>query len=208
MSLTARTAQHRHRTALTARERSQEDSDGTSDLCKQFDIDTFPTVLFFKYQSIVWRATGSAKMTGDMNEGLLYFSESPKLKSADHVAEMSTRTEFDNFMADTSGSEAKVVMFTTPMCSPCIRVYPSYVTLGMNFKGLMDFGRVDIEDDEDADMNKLFKEQRIREVPTFVIYNKGVEVARDVSSHRGDLIGHILQTAMQLGIDPPKPKRR
>ena len=107
--------------------------------------------------------------------------------------------------AEAEACDVKVVMFTEPLCTPCIHVYPSVVTLAMNFKGMMDFGR--LECDGDAAVAALFKEHRILEVPTFVVFHKGAEVTRDVSSHRGDLIGHVLQAAMKLGITPPAPKR-
>lgn len=54
---------------------------------------------------------------------------------------------------------------------------------------------------------ELFRELHILEVPTFLMFHKGREVSRGVSSHRGDLIGHVLQTAMKLGITPPPPKK-
>lgn len=186
----------------------QEDSDAPSDVCEHLGVEQFPTVVFFKNRQVVWRAAGSAKLSGDTSEGLLYFSESPRLRSADHVNEMTTADEFYRFMdrSDDSRADARVVMFTTPMCSPCIHVYPSYVTLAMNFADRMEFGRVDIEDGS-PEMEEVFREHKIKEVPTFVIFHKGKEISRDVSSHRGDLIGHILQSAMKLGIDPPRPKR-
>ena len=187
---------------------AQEDSDAPSEVCEHLSVDQFPTVLFFKNKQVVWKAAGSAKLSGDTSEGLLYFSESPKLRSADHVNEMTTADEYRRFMdhSNDSRANARAVMFTTPMCSPCIHIYPSFVTLSMNFGDKMEFGRVDIEDGS-PEMDKVFQENGIKEVPTFVVFHKGVEISRSVSSHRGDLIGHILQSAMKLGIDPPRPKR-
>ena len=164
--------------------------------------------MFFKNGQLVWKTDGSARLTGDMSEGLLYYSEGPRLKSSDHVHELYTAAAYEAFMRS-EGLEApapvKAVMFTTPMCSPCVHVYPSYVTLAMNFAGMMDFARVEM-DDGDAGQAELFRRARVLEVPTFVLYHHGEEVSRHVSSHRGDLIGHVLQTAMRLGIQPPSPK--
>ena len=41
------------------------------------------------------------------------------------------------------------------------------------------------------------------QVPTFIFFRKGKEVARHVGSTRGDLIGQILQQQSALGIQPP-----
>ena len=185
----------------------QEDSEATSELCQHYKVDTFPTVLFVKNQKVIWRVSGSAKMRGDLSEGLVYFSDAPNLRSSDHVTEMTTADEYRRFMADEEIASAKVVMYTTPMCSPCVHVYPSYVTLAANFAEKMAFARLDIEDDDDAEVTQIFKEAKILEVPTFVMYKNNKEISRDVSSHRGDLIGHVLQTAMKLGIEPPRPTK-
>lgn len=186
----------------------QQEHDRSSELCKHLDIQHFPTVVFFKSKQEVWRSHGSHSMPGHMSEGLLYFSESSKLRSADHVVEMTTVKEYDDFMAGSvegKTADVKVVMLTTPLCSPCIHIYPSFVTLAMNFKGMIDFAR--FEADESTEARELLRKSRVLEVPTFLLFDKGKEVSRDVSSHRGDLIGHILQTAMKLGIQPPKPKK-
>jgi thiol-disulfide isomerase/thioredoxin len=186
----------------------QQDADGSSKLCKHLDIQHFPTVVFFKSKQEVWRSHGSQNMFSDTSEGLLYFNESSKLHSADHVVEMTTVKEYDDFMAGSVAektADVKVVMLTTPLCSPCIHIYPCFVTLAMNFKGMIDFARLEL--DESTEAKALLRELRVFEVPTFLLFHKGKEVSRDVSSHRGDLIGHILQTAMKLGIQPPKPKK-
>ena len=187
------------------RHAAQEDENGKSELCKHYKVDQFPTVLFFRGGKLVWRVSGSAQMTGNMYEGLLYFSESPKLNSSEHVNEMTTADEYQRFMSNDPDA-AKVVMFTESLCSPCIHVYPTFVTLAMNFEGLLDFARID--NDDSAEVNKIFRERKILEVPTFVVYHKGQEVSRDVSSHRGDLIGHVLQAAVKMGINPPRPKKK
>jgi thiol-disulfide isomerase/thioredoxin len=194
---------HSHITLL------QQEGDASSDLCKHLDITHFPTVCFFKNKVLVWKTYGAAALTSDTNEGLLYFSENSQLKSSDHVRELDTEQGYDSFMASEGiekPADVKIVMFSTPMCTPCIHVYPSFVTLAMNFKGIADFARVDMEDSA-TERQPLFERLRILEVPTFVLFFRGKEISRTVSSQRGDLIGHVLQTVMKLGITPPAPKR-
>jgi thiol-disulfide isomerase/thioredoxin len=188
----------------------QQAEDASSGLCKHLGISHFPAVCFFKNKELVWKTHGSASMTGNTSEALLYYSENNRLKSSDHVHEMDTEEQYDAFMASEgidNPADLKVVMFSTPMCTPCIHVYPSFVTLAMNFKGIADFARVELHDSAE-EQQPIFQRLRVIEVPTFVLYYKGEEVSRTVSSQRGDLIGHVLQTVMKLGITPPSPKKK
>lgn len=47
--------------------------------------------------------------------------------------------------------------------------------------------------DESAVTQQVLQQYNIVEVPTFLFFKKGREVARHVGSSRGDLIGKILQ---------------
>jgi hypothetical protein len=48
----------------------------------------------------------------------------------------------------------------------------------------------------------------IQEVPTFLFFKSGREVARHVGSSRGDLIGKILEVQSAAGVKPPPPPPR
>lgn len=144
-------------------------------------------------------------MYSDVAEGLLYFggAHMDRKDSVDCVADLEHEDEVDRFIRGTSAAKLKMLMITAHLCSPCVHIYPSYVTLAMNFKDLVDFGRLDVEAEE---MTSLCEKLKIREVPTFITYHDGTEVDRLVSGNRGDLVGHLLSVATRFGVDPPRPK--
>jgi thioredoxin-like negative regulator of GroEL len=187
----------------------QEDADSPSELAQHLGVKRFPSVLFFRNGQIIWRADGSHGLQGDVMEGLLYFGESSDAASAvsRHVQELPTPADFDSFVSGKSSeSTLQMVMLTTPLCSPCIHAFPTYVTLAANFAGLIDFAR--LESDSTPEVNELFGKLRVLEAPTFLVYRDGKEIDRNVSSNRGDLIGHLLGVAVQNGIQPPRPAKR
>lgn len=143
-------------------------------------------------------------MDSDMAEGLLYFggAHMDRADSIDCVSDLKSSDDVDQFVKADTAAKLKMLMVTTNLCSPCVHIYPSYVTLAMNFRDLVDFGRVDVEDER---MAALCERLRIREVPTFISYCAGEEVDRLISGNRGDLIGHLLGLSMKFGIDPPRP---
>eukprot|EP01025_Chloroclados_australasicus_P003322 TRINITY_DN10778_c0_g1_i1.p1 TRINITY_DN10778_c0_g1~~TRINITY_DN10778_c0_g1_i1.p1 ORF type:complete len:386 (-),score=40.72 TRINITY_DN10778_c0_g1_i1:180-1337(-) len=180
-----------------------------SELAKHLHVQHYPTALFFKNGEVVWKSEGSHAMKGDMAEGVLYFGNPTKnVKGSEHMQELYSEDDLNRFLAGETGgnSDLKIVMLSTHMCSPCIHVYPSTLMLAMNFEGAIDFAK--LEDDGSEELEDLFYSLNILEVPTFLIYFKGREVSRNVSSSRGDLIGHILQVASQYGIAPPKSPRK
>lgn len=59
--------------------------------------------------------------------------------------------------------------------------------------------------DEGRDAGAAASALSIVEVPTFVFFRGGTEVARHVGSSRGDLIGKILQVQSEYGVAPPPP---
>jgi thioredoxin-like negative regulator of GroEL len=184
----------------------QEDADAPSPLAQHLKVKRFPTVIFFRNGNLVWRADGSASMQGDVKEGMLYFGDTSDAAAAvsKHVQELETTADFHSFVsAERSKSTLQMVMLTAQFCSPCIHVFPSYVTLAASFKGLIDFAR--LESDGSPQMQELFAKLRVLEAPTFLIFRDGREIDRNVSSNRGDLIGHLLGVAVQNGIKPPRP---
>jgi len=144
-------------------------------------------------------------MYSDMAEGLLYFggAHMDRKDSIDCVSDLHREDDVDRFINTQSASKLKMLMVTAHLCSPCVHIYPSYVTLAMNFRDLVDFGRVDVEAEG---LGSLYETLRIREAPTFITYCNGKEVDRLVSGNRGDLVGHLLNVATRFGIDPPRPK--
>ena len=95
METSIQSSKFAHKTPLS---NVQQYQDAESDICQHFGITVFPTVIFFKNSQVIWMAHGSAGMINDMTEGLLYFSESPKLRSREHVVEMTAADEYHAFM--------------------------------------------------------------------------------------------------------------
>lgn len=181
-----------------------EEESNPTDIARSLGISVFPAVVFFKHGRVVWQSYGSDGMYSDMAEGLLYFggAHMDRKDSVDCVSELHSINDVNQFVEAETTAKLKMLMVTANLCSPCVRIYPSYVTLAMNFRDLVDFGRVDVEDEK---MTALCEKLRIREVPTFISYCGGKEVDRLVSGNRGDLIGHLLGLSMKFGIDPPRP---
>ena len=93
-----------------------EDEDPT-EICRHLGVETFPSVFFFKNNTVVWSAAGSHTLPSYMNEGMLYFSESPNLRSRDHVTEMTSVDEYRRFMAgEASTSDVQVCLFVGLAC--------------------------------------------------------------------------------------------
>lgn len=97
----------------------------------------------------------------------------------------------------------QVVDVSLAHCGPCVRVYPAVLGLAQTFKGHVQFGRL-----MGDSCPQLLKDLRIMEVPTFLFYRAGQEIGRNVSSNRGDLIGHILQHQQAAGLSLPPPPPR
>lgn len=182
----------------------QEEESKPTDISESLGIKVFPAVVFFKHGRVVWKSYGSDGMSSDMAEGLLYFggAQMDRKDSVDCVSDLHNHSDVDHFVNADTPAKLKMLMVTTHLCSPCVHIYPSYVTLAMNFRDLVDFGRLDAEEEALA---SVCEKLQIREVPTFISYCDGKEVDRLVSGNRGDLIGHLLGLSMKFGINPPRP---
>eukprot|EP00892_Ulva_mutabilis_P006721 jgi/Ulvmu1/4420/UM002_0145.1 len=182
-----------------------EEEDSPTGIGASLGISVFPAVVFFKHGCLVWQSHGSDGMYSDVAEGLLYFGAAKldREDSVDCVSDLGDEAEVERFIHTKTNAKLKMLMITAHMCSPCVHIYPSYLTLAMNFQDLVDFGRVDVEADE---LTSLCEKLGILEAPTFITYYNGSEVDRLVSGNRGDLVGHLLSVATKYGISPPRPK--
>ena len=173
-----------------------------AEFSERLGVKTYPTVIFFKNNRILWTSSGSTSMEHDMKEGVLYYGDSMGgVKGSEYVNVVHTRSELDSVIAGSDPDELNILMITAPFCSPCIKVYPSVVTLAMNFKGVVSFARLGANDSPET--NAMFESLRILEAPTFITFKDGVEVARIVTGNKGALIGHILEVVSKHGIAIP-----
>jgi len=174
-----------------------------AEFSQRLGVSTYPTVIFFKDSRIIWTSSGSTSLEHDMKEGVLYFGDTTGvrgIKGSEHVRDLRSAADLDAFTSAGKG-ELQFLMVTAPFCSPCVRVFPSVVTLAMNFKGVLDFAR--LGDDESPEMRALFKRLGVLEVPTFITFRDGKEVSRVVTGNKGNLIGHILEVIAHHGVALP-----
>jgi hypothetical protein len=94
-----------------------------------------------------------------------------------------------------------VVDVSTSGATPCIHVFPAVVALARSFAGYARFARLLVADDQP----ELLRDLGVVEVPTFIFYRGGKEVARHVGSSRGDLMGRIMEVQAEAGVRPPPP---
>jgi thioredoxin 1 len=94
----------------------------------------------------------------------------------------------EEFQEKVLGAKTPVLVdYSATWCGPCKRIFPTIVKLAGEFTSVS-FYKVDVDELDD-----VAKEQKIKAMPTFVLYQDGVEVQRiigaDSSGVRGALEG-------------------
>jgi hypothetical protein len=190
------------------------DTEEGSALCSELGIEVLPTIQFWKRGKLLWEHKGVLALEQDLGEGVLYFGGAQgaggRLDAGDLVTELKSRVDLDAFVAaEQEAAEAQsddrilsVVDVSSAGATPCIHVFPAVVALARSFKGYARFARL-LADENDKP--ELLRELGVVEVPTFIFYRAGKEVARHVGSSRGDLMGRIMEVQAEAGVRPPPP---
>jgi hypothetical protein len=196
------------------------DTEEGSALCSELGIEVLPTIQFWKRGKLLWEHKGVLSLEQDLGEGVLYFGGAQgaggRLDAGDLVTELKSRADLDAFVSQqgpsSSASEEQpseererilsVVDVSSPGATPCIHIFPAVVALARSFKGYARFARL-LADENDKP--ELLRELGVVEVPTFIFYRGGKEVARHVGSSRGDLMGRIMEVQAEAGVRPPPP---
>lgn len=171
-------------------------------------VDVIPTVQFWRKGAKLWEHKGVLGMEQDLGEGVLYFGDSAAggIHASDYVKELHSDAEMQQFLGNQPEEVLTVVGVCVSDASPCIRIFPAVVALARSFKGYATFGR--LNGDESDETKRVMAAYNIQEVPTFLFFKSGREVARHVGSSRGDLIGKILEVQSAAGVKPPPPPPR
>jgi len=211
------------------------ETDEATALAAELGVEVLPSLQFWRRGKLLWEHRGVLALEQDLGEGVLYFGGAARggVDAREHVAELRSRAELEAFVAnaavdaaadaagakDAAAADAgppaapdalpasappdqvlSVVDVCTAGASPCIHVYPAVVALARSFKGYARFGRL-LADDQP----ELLRALGVVEVPTFIFYRGGEEVARHVGSSRGDLMGRIMEVQAEYGVRPPPP---
>ena len=84
-------------------------------------------------------------------------------KNNDKVSEL-TEHEFEKLIQ----KDVALVDFTASWCMPCVMMGPIIDELSEKFKGKIDFGKVNIEDNQE-----LAKKYQVSSIPNFILFKKG-----------------------------------
>ncbi|KAI8464344.1 MAG: hypothetical protein J3K34DRAFT_440870 [Monoraphidium minutum] len=201
----------RHTFARTARECPDskflllEVSDAaTEEVAHELGIEVLPTVQFYRDGRKLWEHKGLTNLDEDLNQGIVFFQNAPVggLTAAD-ITELPGQPELDAFVKQQPQDVLTVVDVSLGSADCCIHVYPAILALARNFKGFAAFGRV-LADASPA-ARAVLTTYKVEEVPTFLFFKNGEEVARHVGTSRGDLIARILEVQQRYGVAPPPP---
>ncbi|KAF8059985.1 SQD2 [Scenedesmus sp. PABB004] len=183
------------------------DDPDAAGLLDQLSIDVIPSVQFWRAGKLLWEHRGVNQLERDLGEGVLYFGDSAAggVHASEHVTELHSQADLDAFVGGAEERVLTVVDVSVSSASPCIHIFPAVLALARSFKGYATFGR--LMGDGGPDAAAVVARYNVVEVPTFLFFKGGREVARHVGSSRGDLIGRILQIQSEFGVAPPPPPK-
>lgn len=183
------------------------DAEEAQPLLDELNIEVLPTVQFWKQGKLLWEHRGIVALQQDLGEGVLYYGDQAAdgVRASTFVKELTTRSEYDNFVNSQPANILTVVDVSLRSATPCVRVFPAVMALAKNMQGYASFAR--LVGDASAESQQVMQELKVLEVPTFLFYRGGKEVSRFTGSSRGDLIGQILQLQNAMGIAPPPVQR-
>lgn len=170
-------------------------------------VEVIPSVQFWRTGQLLWEHRGVNQLEQDLGEGVLYFGDSAAggVHASEHVTELHSQADIDAFVSRHDERVLSVVNISLSSADPCIHVFPAVLALARSFKGFAAFGR--LMGDETPAASDVLAHYNVVEVPTFLFFKGGREVARHVGSSRGDLIGRILQVQADYGVQPPPPPK-
>ena len=90
----------------------------------------------------------------------------------DNVPELSKK-EFEDFIK----KDLALVDFSADWCMPCLMMVPIVDNLSEKFKGKIEFGKVNIEDNQ-----KLAQEFDIVSIPNFILFKDGKQIEQFIGS--------------------------
>jgi len=184
------------------------DTKNGAKLADELDVDTIPTLQFYRGGQLLWEHKGVVQLQKDLGEGVLYYANTYAggADASDFVFQIKSKEDFENFIQQGDNEKIlKVIDVSVESADPCIRVYPAVLALAKNFQGYVSFARLLVDD---PNLVSLKEELNVIDVPLFLFYQNGKEVQRYASSSRADLIGHILSIQGMNGLPPPPRRTR
>ena len=88
------------------------------------------------------------------------------------VSELS-RNEFNNFIK----KDLVLIDFSADWCMPCLMMNPIINELSEKFKGKMEFGKVNIEDNQE-----LAQKFDVVSIPNFILFKDGKQIGQFIGS--------------------------
>lgn len=96
--------------------------------------------------------------------------------------------------------EVAVIKFTARWCGPCQACSPEYKALGEEFKGVI-FHEVDVDNDPQDASGAYY----VRSLPTFIVLQDNLEVARVVGGGKMSSVRQELQKLTGAAAPPENP---
>jgi len=105
--------------------------------------------------------------------------------------------DVDKFRSVLQNHEIVVVKFTASWCGPCKSIEPFFVSMYQKcyerMKEKVFFVKVDVDD-----LDEIAQENKISMMPTFIVFQKGKNIASMSGSNEGDLESFLQKNVLSL----------
>lgn len=180
----------------------------TEDLMRKLGLSAFPSWQLYRQGQLLWEHQGMAYWEQTLREGLVYHGNYTTTGGdcpSDYVSELTTVAELDRLVKASGGDKGlSIVMVGLNGAAPCSRVFPTVVALAKSFVGYATFGRL-IGDRSEQTFDLMVDHLGVQEVPAFLCFKEGQEVARYVGSNKEELVAALLQWLKESGVELVPP---
>lgn len=107
-------------------------------LSDELQIETIPTLQFYRKGRLLWEHKGALHLEQNIGEGVLYYANTYAggADARDFVFQIQTLDDFHSFIKEDENNDQilKVVDVSIEQAEPCIKIYPAVLALAKNLK--------------------------------------------------------------------------
>jgi len=199
-----------------------EENEETIALCKELNVDTYPTFQYWKNGDLLYEHKGAGKVSErEIAEAVLFFGgqmADGELAST-VITDIKNKATLEDFMSycmlpqsTPIGVKLDVPCDKQLACinvskskgSPaCMHIFPSVVALAKNTAGAVRWGRLLV--DESPEGEALALELGVKDIPAFVFFVDGKKIGTYAGSDRIELVQKVLMFQKDSGVKMPEP---